>query len=392
MKLKRVLLVGLCIVMLTTVLTGCGKKEEKSKIYDKDNEIIENSINYAEKLSVEQKIHIAYSLSDFDSASQISKNSVVCVMLGAIDNINKKATNDESVKELYKDVYNENEVGANETNWPIYEYDENQVKKAAKDLLDVTITESITNFNSMTIKYKDGKYYSMDIPADGEQLTIKNISNDGIKYTFYALNCLDSEEKDISEYKKYEAVIENGVIKSCKVVNNTEKNNKSTTDNKQTNEPKDFSESDLTFKGITLGMNKSEVEDMLGDAESEKSHTEDATGNVITELKYSSIKLDIEIEKDVPTDKEFVRSISYEGKDAVTRGLKVSSTYDEVINAFRSDSILRNEELGSEKIITVGYPNDDPVYNVDNKGKLIFVIDKNSNKVKSIAITYGHEN
>ena len=57
-------------------------------------------------------------------------------------------------------------------------------------------------------------FSNINIDNLGEYLTIKNISNNGDTYTFYALSALDSEDLDISEYSKYEVVIEDGVIKS----------------------------------------------------------------------------------------------------------------------------------------------------------------------------------
>lgn len=74
----------------------------------------------------------------------------------------------------------------------------------------------------------------------------------------------------------------------------------------------------------------------------------------------------------------------YIEKKGATRGLKISSSYDDVINSFKSESILLKE---SSRIV-VGYPGDDPEYAVDNsKGKIYFSI--KSNKVDSIRLSYG---
>ncbi|MBR2743833.1 MAG: hypothetical protein IKE01_00855 [Clostridia bacterium] len=221
--IKNILLVGGVTVLTVGMLTGCGKKNDGTKTYDKENEVaqsIANNVNYAEKLSTEEKINIAYSLrlfnGDFNSTSQISYNTIISTLM---DYTERRQTKENSVFELYRETFNDRI----DESTKIYEYDEGAIKKAAKDLLNVDITESVTKFNDDRIKYNDGKYYYLDISiADGEQLTIKNISNDGNKYTFFALSALDSEEQDISEYTKYEAVIENGVIKSCKEAMNTE--------------------------------------------------------------------------------------------------------------------------------------------------------------------------
>ena len=162
------------------------------------------SINYSDTLSNYDKMQIAYSLiaysGDFDSTAEISKEVVISTLFGVVDS---KITTDPAITSLF-DEYNEA--------WKVHEYDENDVKKAAKDILDLELTGSSDKYNY--IRYKNGKYYSVDIPADGEYLTIKKISNNGDTYTFYALSALDSQDMDISEYSKYEVVIKDGVIKS----------------------------------------------------------------------------------------------------------------------------------------------------------------------------------
>lgn len=162
------------------------------------------SINYSDTLSNYDKMRIAYSLiaysGDFDSTAEISKEVVISTLFGVVDS---KITTDSAITSLF-DEYDEA--------WKVHEYDEKDVKKAAKDILDLELTGSSDKYNY--IRYKNGKYYSVDIPAGGEYLTIKNISNNGDTYTFYALSALDSEDLDISEYSKYEVVIKDGVIKS----------------------------------------------------------------------------------------------------------------------------------------------------------------------------------
>ena len=101
-------------------------------------------------------------------------------------------------------------------------YKEDDVKKAAEDILGVNISEKVTDFESAYLKrylrYKDGKYYYLYMQASGEQLTIRNIKNNGNTYTFDALSALDSDVADDSEFSKYEATIIDGVIKSARKI------------------------------------------------------------------------------------------------------------------------------------------------------------------------------
>lgn len=185
------------------------------------------------------------------------------------------------------------------------------------------------------------------------------------------------------------------------VANTTEKQddnlNKTQGDNSQQSEkkqaPKAFCESDLSVKGLALGMTKEELYDLLGDPDSEENYTQKKTNYTIHDFKYDSIHLTVGLHKnsDVEGD-ESVDTIFYNGGDIVTRGLKVSSNYDEVKGAFLEESILLEKTYNDEKIIVVGYPNENPSYNAENKnGKLIFSIDKETNNVRSITISYGYE-
>lgn len=72
----------------------------------------------------------------------------------------------------------------------------------------------------------------------------------------------------------------------------------------------------------------------------------------------------------------------------LTRDLSLNVTSEKILKSFVSDSILFYKD--SESII-VGYPGDDPVYNINKRGKLIFDIDDSTDKVKKVTLTYGRE-
>ena len=108
------------------------------------------SINYSDTLSNYDKMQIAYSLiaysGDFDSTSEISKEVVISTLFGVVDS---KITTDPAITSLF-DEYNEA--------WEVHEYDEKDVKKAAKDILNLELTGSSDKYNN--IRYKNGKYYN----------------------------------------------------------------------------------------------------------------------------------------------------------------------------------------------------------------------------------------
>lgn len=224
--IKNIAIVGGILVIATILLTGCGKKKDETKTYDKENEVAQNIVsnqNYASNLSTEEKIKIAYYLhsleGDYSSVSGLSTESILSTLtVSNLKLVNAQKTVDKNAINLFGDY--------DSSYCEIYVIEEAAVKKAAKDLFDVELTDAQINFKDpylkRVLKYSDGKYYFMKEQAAGESLTIKNISNEGDTYTFFALSCLDSDEKDLSEYYKYEVVITDGVIKSCREAMETE--------------------------------------------------------------------------------------------------------------------------------------------------------------------------
>lgn len=203
----------------------------------------------------------------------------------------------------------------------------------------------------------------------------------------------NTEENKNTEENAVENEVEiNNVVNNTNTTsNNTTKNN--TTNESTTNAVEDFNEKDLEIMGIKLYEGGQGVSHVLGELKStNRYYTEEATGNNIAELSYDSIGLIATVASNENDPDGSVIEISYNGDKEVTRGLKVSSSYKEVINAFKKESILKEENRDSTtKIITVGYPDADPVYD-DGKGKLIFTIDTTTNKVTNICVWAGYAN
>ena len=247
--IKNIAIVGGILAIATILLTGCGKKKDETKTYDKENEVAQNIVsnqNYASNLSTEEKIKIAYYLrsleGDYSSVSSLSTESIISTLtMSNLKLVNAKKTVDKNAINMFNDY--------DSSYCEIYVIEEADVKKAAKDLFDVELTDAQSNFKDAylkrVLKYNDGKYYFMKEQAAGESLTIKNISNEGDTYTFFALSCLDSDEKDLSEYYKYEVVITDGVIKSCREAMETEQeeNKKAQTQNTNTTTTEENSKS-----------------------------------------------------------------------------------------------------------------------------------------------------
>ena len=196
------------------------EKEGKKSSYRYDPYTIE-----AGEITTEDLIYVAYRLGEFESISEISPVNMVLTLVDVVD---RKVSWDPELAAMfgdgshpYFDGYYYNDYG--EGWYEVYEYDVEQVKKAAKDILDVDLTEYLENIKTVQIedwpplKCKDGKLYEYHILSAGEDSTIKNISKNGDTYTFYEYGrALYSCDYDLIYYRKYEAVIQNGVIKSVK--------------------------------------------------------------------------------------------------------------------------------------------------------------------------------
>ena len=146
-----------------------------------------------------------------------------------------------------------------------------------------------------------------------------------------------------------------------------------------------FSEKDLEIGGFKLGESAKAVESKYGTPTSSKQYTEDATGRNIVKLDYESNGLTVENSvSDNNPDGSMIR-ISIHGKSTLqtARGIKIGDSKQKILQSYPSSSILDN---GGNTGITVGFPNDDPVYET-NKGKIYF--DISNDKVTGITFAYG---
>lgn len=169
-------------------------------------------------------------------------------------------------------------------------------------------------------------------------------------------------------------------------ISSTSNNVKKNDDNKKSSSTVTaFSEKDLEIDGFKLGESAKALESKYGDPTTSRQYTEDATGRNIVKIDYESKGLTVEnsISADNP-DGSMIR-ISIYGKSTLqtARGIKIGDSKEKILQNYPSNSILDNVGNGG---ITVGYPNDNPVYETE-RGKIYF--DINNDKVTGITIAYG---
>ena len=204
--------------------------------------------------------------------------------------------------------------------------------------------------------------------------------------------------KNNEESNKKIAELENKIA----AVNNEDKSNSlnevinDKTNNEINNQKitaKEFSDNDVVASnGLKLGMFGEDVIKIIKDEPSDhKTINEDATGDIVNQSKYDNLGLELEYRSE---DGEGTLSCITWTKNSIktARGITIGSTESEVLSAYTKNSILAidNEQSDGTKIITIGFKGDDPVYNVNNKGKIFITI--SSGKVTKIVISYGHLN
>ena len=106
-----------------------------------------------------------------------------------------------------------------------------------------------------------------------------------------------------------------------------------------------FTDDDIKIKGITLGMSRKEVESVLGKADEE----EDWNGNSIYGiLKYIDFELEFfKIENDAGTKiiGEELSNIYIKDNISTSRGIKIGSSIDDILNAYNKENISAYKTL-----------------------------------------------
>ena len=204
------------------------------------------------------------------------------------------------------------------------------------------------------------------------------------------------KDNDKKEYNKdNETVVnqaENNSVNESKsneenqnVVENKSKEN--SVDNKTTKSKSAFSKEDLVINGFSLGESVKALEGIYEETPETKTYTQDATGTTITELNYKSIGLIVFNEFENEEDSEGnITSIKIYGNSKIqtARKIKIGSSKQDILNAYPSDSILKNDS----KVIIVGYPGSDPEYGSTNKyGNIYYNLE--NGKVSSILLAYA---
>lgn len=199
---------------------------------------------------------------------------------------------------------------------------------------------------------------------------------------YFLIKGNNDTNKEIGELKNEVASLN----KESEKTNNTTGNDKKSDETQKTSSSiASFSEKDLEIDGFKLGESAKAVESKYGTPTSSKQYTEGAAGRNIVKLDYEPYGLTIENSvSDNNPDGSIIR-ISIYGKSTLqtSRGIKIGDSKEKILQSYPSNSIIDAEgNMG----ITVGYPNDNPVYESD-KGKIFF--DIKDNKVTGITYAYG---
>lgn len=185
---------------------------ESNNLTSQTNSANITATNYANLLSIETKLKMVYTLDylekEKESTSGPSDEDIILLLIRYVSLKSLEPCTDQTIIDEYNLKHS----------CEIFEFSENDIKKAAKDIFGINISNGVNKYEDFRLKYYNGKYYFHDCPADGTQLTIRYISNKGDTYTFFALNALHSDIADDSEFSKYEATIVDGVIKSWRAL------------------------------------------------------------------------------------------------------------------------------------------------------------------------------
>lgn len=149
---------------------------------------------------------------------------------------------------------------------------------------------------------------------------------------------------------------------------------------------KKFANVDAVVDGIQRELSIQQVKELKGEPQSIENEKEVTTGYSVQKYIYDNGKTEIDFINLYEKDQYIVHRIKTTNTSAIlTRELKVGSTVDEVIAAFKKESILYK----SQDLIIVGFPGEDPIYATSIKPKLYFAI--NNNVVTEFSINIGNE-
>ena len=213
--------------------------EEHSELTN--SEAFEPDMIEASEITTEDLIVVANSIGEFESISDISPERMILALLNVVD---YKILKDPELVDMFADESHPNSFNELKVDYEVLEYDAEQIKKAAKAIFDVDLTEYLESIKTTGIKgetplkCKNGKFYELHDETSKKYKAIRNISKIGDTYTFYKYRTPLEIVKSIPsyvthtlyedcrmqlvsylydpEYSKYEAVIQNGVIKSVK--------------------------------------------------------------------------------------------------------------------------------------------------------------------------------
>lgn len=159
-----------------------------------------------------------------------------------------------------------------------------------------------------------------------------------------------------------------------------------------------FNENDLHINGVKLGDSLENVEKTLGSEYSSTEYSDEKfKGNVIfTSMKYENLGITVTlITEENASPIVYKVECSPNDQISLTRELSNTSNVTDILGAFKPTSILliapNSDNTEIVEKIYVGYPDTDPIYNINGTGKLIFGFDKDET-LCYISLTKGLDN
>lgn len=209
---------------------------------------------------------------------------------------------------------------------------------------------------------------------------VNTTQNDKIQTQNESKNVLTNIFSDkLNEVKNDNNIIQNNTTINNEIIENV-------SDNNQTKTIRKFGNTDAVINGIQREMTIEQVQLLLGSPENVQTEQEITTDYIVQKYFYDEGRTEIDFVALYESEKYIVHRIKTSNTKAIlSRELQVGCTADEVLAAYKEESILYKDT----DLIVIGYKGEDPIYATSIKPKLYFKI--NNNFVTEVSISIGSE-
>lgn len=169
---------------------------------------------------------------------------------------------------------------------------------------------------------------------------------------------------------------------------NATKEEKNAVNNEQTknNEAAEFTDEDLQIGGLSLHMSSTKMTEKLGDnytLNEEPSLNEN--GMYESQIVYNDTGLIVVLEQEQIDSESKIKAIKMENnKTKAMRNIKILSTKQDILNAFKSENILEDKTENRIENIYVGFKGTNP-----HGGDGVIKFELMNERVSEISLLYG---